>query len=142
MEIKDFSNDFLDDIMSIEEKSFKKPWTKEMFLSSVSNANTRFKIAFENGKPAGFCIYWTLCGETEILNIAVDPQFRRRSIAAGMLKYMEDDVKNENSRVVFLEVRQSNNAAVNLYFKFGFEKTGVRKKYYAGEDAIVLRKII
>jgi ribosomal-protein-alanine N-acetyltransferase len=142
MEIKDFSNDFLDDIMKIGLKSFKKPWTKDMFLSSASNENAHFKVAFENGKTAGFCIYWTLCGETEILNIAVDPQLRRRSIAASMLKYIENDAKNENSRAVFLEVRRSNKAAINLYLKFEFEKIGVREKYYSDEDAIILRKII
>ncbi|MDR2426376.1 MAG: ribosomal protein S18-alanine N-acetyltransferase [Endomicrobium sp.] len=142
MKIEDFSNDLIDDIMKIEWKSFKKAWTKDMFLSSASNKNTHFKVYFEDGKIAGFCIYWTFSGETEILNIAVDPDFRRRSIAKSMLKYMENDVKNEKSRTIFLEVRHSNAAAINLYLGFGFEKIGIRKKYYIDEDAIVLRKII
>jgi ribosomal-protein-alanine N-acetyltransferase len=142
MKITDFSNDFLDDIIAIEERSFKKPWTKEMFLSSLSNKKLRFKVALEDGKTAGFCLYWTIEGETEILNIAVDPLFRRRSIANNMLEYMEKDAKTENSKAVFLEVRESNAPAVNLYLSFGFQKIGIRKKYYVDEDAIVLRKII
>ena len=142
MEIKDFSNDFLDDIISIEEKSFKKPWTKDMFLSSSLNEKVKFKIVLEDGKTVGFCLYWTIEDESEILNLAVDPMMRRRSIARKMLEYMEHDIKKEKSQSVFLEVRQSNEPAINLYLSLGFEKIGLRKKYYIDEDAIVLRKII
>ena len=142
MEIKDFSNNHLDDIISIEKRSFKNPWTKEMFLSSANNKLVSFKIVFEDGVLAGYCLYWTVCGETEILSIAVDAVFRRRSLAKNMLAFMEEDSRRSGSEIVFLDVRESNIPAINLYLSFGFEKIGLRKKYYTDEDAIVLRKNI
>ncbi|MCL2143952.1 MAG: ribosomal protein S18-alanine N-acetyltransferase [Endomicrobia bacterium] len=142
MEIRDFLKDDIDDIILIEERSFKQPWTKAMFASSALNEKVRFKVALEEGQIAAFCIYLTIEGETEILSIAVDPQFRRRSIAKKMLEYMQNDVKTENPGNIFLEVRESNDAAQKLYLSFGFEKIGIRKAYYTDEDAIVLRKII
>ena len=142
MELIDFSPDFLNDIMSIEGQSFPNPWKEKMFLDSALNKFVKFKVALEDGEIAAFCIYSTIEGETEILNIAVDPRFRRRSIAKKMLEYAENDARKEKSKNIFLEVRESNKAAQNLYLSFGFEKAGIRKKYYAGEDAIVLRKAI
>jgi ribosomal-protein-alanine N-acetyltransferase len=142
MEIRDFLKNDIDDIILIEEKSFKRPWTKAMLTDSASNEKVRFKVALEEGKVAAFCIYRTIEGETEILSIAVEPRFRRRSVARRMLGYMENDVKKENSKNVFLEVRQSNAAAQKLYLSFGFEKIAIRRKYYTDEDAIVLRKRI
>lgn len=142
LQIGNFSDDFLNDIIEIEKRSFKKPWTEEMFLNSFLNKKVSFKVAFDNGKIAGFCLYWTIEGETELLNIAVDPLYRRRSIAKSMLEYMEKDIKKENSGIVFLEVRESNVAAISLYTSLGYRKAGIRKKYYVDEDAIVLRKII
>jgi len=142
LEIRDFSKDDIDDIISIEEQSFKKPWTKDMLMSSALNEKVSFKVALEGDKIAAFCIYLTIEGETEILNIAVHPDFRRRSIARTMLEYMENDAGKEKSKNIFLEVRESNGAAQNLYLSLGFEKIGIRKKYYTDEDAILLRKII
>jgi ribosomal-protein-alanine N-acetyltransferase len=58
-----------------------------------------------------------------------------------MLTDIKKESANKQSGVIFLEVRQSNNAAINLYKSFGFKEIGVRKKYYKNEDALVLRFI-
>ena len=142
MKIEDFSEESLDDIMEIAKSSFKRPRTRDMFLACAGNGAVKFKICRAGGKTAGFCIYSTVGPETELLNIAVLPPLRRRSIAKNMLAYMEKDIKKEDSHNIFLEVRKSNSAAINLYLSFGFAEIAVRKKYYGGEDAIVLRKTI
>lgn len=142
MEIKNFSNTFLDDIIKIEKQSFKNPWTKEMFLSSAKNEAVDFKVMAENGVVAGYCISQTVCDEMEILSIAVAPEFRRRSLGKDLLKSALEEAKNKKAATAFLEVRESNNIAINLYLSLGFDKIGIRKKYYTDEDAIVLRKII
>lgn len=142
MEIRDFSEEFLDDIIEIEKKSSKRPWTRDIFLASAANGTVKFKVCRAEGKTAGFFIYGTSGAETELLNIAVSPPFRRRSIAKNMLVYMEKDIEKEDSHNIFLEVRKSNFAAINLYLSSGFAEIAVRKKYYGGEDAIILRKTI
>ncbi|GHT05471.1 hypothetical protein AGMMS5026_03440 [Endomicrobiia bacterium] len=58
-----------------------------------------------------------------------------------MLADIKKESTNKQTGVIFLEVHQSNNAAINLYKSFGFKEIGVRKKYYKNEDALVLRLI-
>ncbi len=140
MELIDFSTSYLKDVIEIEKKSYERPWTEDMFLSSAGNALIEFKIAAENGKTVGYCVFWVVGDETEILNVAVDPQRRRQSFGKKMLEYVLEISRRKNSESVFLEVRRSNIAAISLYKSFGFAEIGVRKKYYVTEDAIILRK--
>lgn len=140
MEIVSFSNKYLKDIIDIEKESFKRPWTGDMFISSATNEAITFKAAVENGETAGFCIFWIVGGETEILNIAIAPKFRRKKFAQKLLEYIIESSHKQGSSAIFLEVRESNEPAINLYLSNGFEKIGIRKKYYIDEDAIVLRK--
>ena len=140
MEIVSFSNKYLKDIIDIEKESFERPWTRDMFISSATNEAITFKAAVENGETAGFCIFWIVGGETEILNIAIAPKFRRKKFAQKLLEYIIESSRKQGSSSIFLEVRESNEPAINLYLSNGFEKIGIRKKYYIDEDAIVLRK--
>ncbi|OEG70162.1 hypothetical protein ATZ36_01445 [Candidatus Endomicrobiellum trichonymphae] len=141
MKIINFSKRFLDDIAEIEKQSFVNPWTKEMLLDSAKNAAVKFKVLIENKTVAGYYIISTSADETEVLDIAVDPKFRKRSFGQAMLADIKKESNNKKSRVIFLEVRQNNNAAINLYKSFGFKEIGVRKKYYKNEDALVLKLI-
>ncbi|MCL2334468.1 MAG: ribosomal protein S18-alanine N-acetyltransferase, partial [Endomicrobia bacterium] len=136
MEIVNFSPDFLNDIIAIENGSFPRPWNEKMFLDSAANKGVEFKVAVENKKTAGYCLFWIAGGETEILNIAVAEEFRGRSFARNMLALVEKMSKEAGSGAIFLEVRENNKAAINLYLSSGFEKTGIRKKYYITEDAV------
>lgn len=140
MDIVDFANGHLKDIADIEIASFPRPWTEDMFLSSAANEIISFKVAVEGGETAGFCIFWVVGGETEILNIAVAPKFRGRKFGQKLLEYVCESAGSQKSHAVFLEVRESNDAAIKLYESNGFEKIGIRKKYYIDENAIVLRK--
>ena len=75
--------------------------------------------------------------ELEILNVAVDPRFRRRGLARKLMQALLDNYQG----TVFLEVRQSNLAARKLYHSLGFEVIAVRQSYYSdtGESAIVMK---
>ncbi|GHT05466.1 hypothetical protein AGMMS5026_03450 [Endomicrobiia bacterium] len=77
MKIVNFSERFLDDITEIEKQSFANPWTKEMLLDSAKNTAVKFKVLIENRTVAGYYIISTVADETELLDIAVDPKFRR-----------------------------------------------------------------
>ena len=144
MELIDFSPDFLNDIIAIENRSFPNPWKEKMFLDSAANKHVEFKVAVENEKIAGYCLFWILEAQTEILSIAVGLEFRRRSFAKQMLEYIIERSKEKGAECIFLDVRANNLPAVCLYGSFGFEKENIRKKYYTGtpggEDALILRK--
>ena len=90
-------------------------------------------------RVAGFVVARKLAeGEFEILNLAVDPEFHRRGVATFLLR----EVVERSPGSWFLEVRESNRAARNLYSKFGFQEVARRPKYYqdTGEDAVVMRR--
>ena len=137
MEIVNFEEKFLDDIIRIEKKSFINPWTRDMFLSSAKNSTVKFRILIKNKTVAGYYVISSVADETEILDIAVNPDFRKQSLGKSML----ENIKKEAAGKIFLEVRKSNVAALNLYKLFNFEEIAIRKRYYKNEDALMLRLI-
>ena len=96
-------------------------------------------IAFADSLPAGFCA-WRQSSpeEAEVLNLATDPAFRRRGIAAALLQVLGERAHGE----LFLEVSESNEAAISLYEKHGWRRMGIRKGYYENgrKDGIVMRR--
>jgi [ribosomal protein S18]-alanine N-acetyltransferase len=95
-------------------------------------------VATAEGRLSGFAVARrTAADEIEILNVAVDPPFRRRGIGRSLIR----ELIGKNPGVVFLEVRQSNIAARKLYHSLGFEAAGVRQDYYSQpvESAIVMK---
>jgi ribosomal protein S18 acetylase RimI-like enzyme len=96
-------------------------------------------IAVVGAKPAGFCAWWqNLPDEAELLNLAVDPDFRRQGVASALLTSLSSAARGE----IFLEVAETNTPAIGLYLRFGWEQTGIRKGYYSqGKiNAIVMKK--
>ena len=95
-------------------------------------------VATVQDRLAGFAVVRrTAADELEILNIAVDPPFRRRGVARCLMQQLLANFRGN----VYLEVRQSNLAARKLYHSLGFEAIGVRNHYYdsPGESAIVMK---
>ncbi|MDR1361132.1 MAG: ribosomal protein S18-alanine N-acetyltransferase [Rickettsiales bacterium] len=91
-----------------------------------------------------FVAWRAVLDEAELYHIAVHPDFRRGGIANSLLVCMENELKKQSVKKIFLEVRVSNKPAIELYKKNGYEQISVRKNYYYdnGEDAFVMSKII
>ena len=133
------SND-LADILSIEKKVFKHPWSKEQLsreLNSQPAAENYVMLA--RGNMIGYLFSHVVDDDVQILNIAIDIPFQHKGYGEQLLSYFLDQFNTDIS--IHLEVRKSNFPAINLYLKFGFHETGARKGYYAdGEDAIIMRR--
>ena len=133
------SND-LADILSIEKKVFKHPWSKEQLsweLDSQPAAENYVMIA--RGNMIGYLFSHVVDDDVQILNIAIDIPFQHKGYGEQLLSYFLDQFNTDIS--IHLEVRKSNFPAINLYLKFGFHETGTRKGYYAdGEDAIIMQR--
>lgn len=133
------SND-LADILSIEKKVFKHPWSKEQLsweLNSQPAAENYVMIA--RGNMIGYLFSHVVDDDVQILNIAFDIPFQHKGYGEQLLSYFLDQFNTDSS--IHLEVRKSNFPAINLYLKFGFHETGTRKGYYAdGEDAIIMQR--
>lgn len=132
----------LEEVLKIEGRSFRNPWSAGQFESELRNPVSRsFTLRMEGDGPqaiAAYIIFWVVHGEAHILNLAVRPEYRRMGMAAELLKAALDYMRGNMVFEVFLEVRRSNAAARGLYAKFGFREAYERKAYYGDEDAIVM----
>lgn len=132
----------LDEVLKIELDSFPNPWTRAQFESELKNAvSFSYTLKLPDSgteRLAAYIIFWVVHGEAHILNIAVGREFRRMGLAAQLLDTALYIMRRNMAYEVFLEVRKSNRAALNLYRKFGFKESFERKNYYGDEDAIVM----
>lgn len=131
-------------IWEIERLSFPAPWSLWCFLSELGNPNSSILLAGpprpQPWKTWGYIIYWVVAQEMHIMNLAVHPRYRRQGIARALLKEALSRARALGAQVSWLEVRPSNQPAQALYESFGFEKVGVRPRYYADnqEDALLM----
>lgn len=130
----------LDEVMLIERTSFPFPWSVGFFRQELQVACARSILVEVNGKIIGYVLFWVLPGAIDVHNIAVHVDYRRRGIAALLLRKVVDEAKRRSIVRVLLEVRKSNVPAQKLYEKSGFLTTGIRKGYYSdnGEDALAM----
>ncbi|MBI1911007.1 MAG: ribosomal protein S18-alanine N-acetyltransferase [Deltaproteobacteria bacterium] len=132
----------IDKVLEIERVSFPKPWTRGMFESEIRNPiSFALTLKVDEGgeeKLAAYIIFWVVHGEAHLLNVAVNPEYRRHGYATILLKTVLEQMKQSLVYEVFLEVRRSNKAARELYYKLGFKESFERKNYYGDEDAIVM----
>jgi [ribosomal protein S18]-alanine N-acetyltransferase len=94
--------------------------------------------ALDAPEPVAFLLAWAVADELHIINLATHPDKRRRGAGTALLRTLVDYAKSQRVRLVLLEVRRSNRAAIQLYRAHGFSAIGVRCRYYAdnAEDAI------
>lgn len=140
IEIIELREEHLDDVMIIENLSFKIPWSRNSFLEELSNDLAIYYAAVFNGRVIGYGGLWRIFDEGHITNIAVHPEFRRCKAASEILDKMIAMCDQNGIKSLTLEVRKSNLPAQKLYEKYGFRIEGIRKRYYtdSGEDAYIM----
>lgn len=132
----------VDEVLKIEEQAYgDHHWSKDSFYGELSNNLAHYYSAYDlEGSLVGYAGSWRILDEAHITTIAVKSEFKRRKIGEALLnKILEDCYKNE-IKYITLEVRTSNNAAIKLYEKYGFQSLGTRKGYYQNnnEDALIM----
>lgn len=127
-------------ITQIEQLSFSSPWSKQSFYEELENSLARYWVwEREGGIVGGYLGSWIIMDEVQITNIAIHPDYRRERGAYLLLEHMFAYIKKENLFSAALEVRPSNEPAIRLYQKFGFQEIGRRVGYYQDnhEDALI-----
>lgn len=125
----------------IERDSFEAPWSADEITRDVTaGGNVYIAVALADEERAGYAEIRMIAGEGQIYNIAIAPEFRREGIGEALLRHMIDKADADGCKLVTLEVRSGNEAAMELYKKLGFREVGRRKGYYAkgGEDAVLM----
>jgi ribosomal-protein-alanine N-acetyltransferase len=130
----------LDAILAIEARCYPRPWPRAAFESELGSATGGIAVGGSDVTIAGYLVYRIVTDEAEILNLAVDPPFRRSGQARALVRHLLGEARTAGCRKVWLEVRRSNQAAERLYRSVGFREAAVRRAYYQdnGEDALVL----
>ena len=129
-------------VAALEKLCFSDPWSETSIASELENPLSLWLIAEENGAVCGYVGSQTVLDETDMMNIAVHPDCRRKGIAAALITELVSRLKARGSRVLRLEVRESNFSAIALYEALGFTQLGLRKNYYRNpkENALILGK--
>lgn len=132
-------------VCEIERHSFPTmPWSFSMFVLELSKRGSiNLAATLPRGRIAGFLICSRLAHVWHIMNIAVEPTYRRRGIATAMISHLLREADRDGAQYT-LEVRQSNRAALAMYAAYGFVAVGRRFRYYrdTGEDAIIMWRTI
>lgn len=129
-------------IAELEKICFSAPWSERSIASELDNKLSCWLVAVEGDQVAGYIGSQTVCGETDMMNVAVHPSHRRKGIAEKLILALVEELKGMESRCLTLEVRASNVPAISLYEKLDFSEIGRRKNYYRNpkEDALIMRK--
>ncbi|HVH51413.1 MAG TPA: ribosomal protein S18-alanine N-acetyltransferase [Gaiellaceae bacterium] len=136
----------LKEIEEIERRSYPTPWSRSMFAGELAKPSSicigAFEGDVEDGKLCGYLVVSRYVDAWHVMNIAVDPEQRGRGIATMLLERLFELTADDARRGYTLEVRVSNETAINLYERLGFESRGIRRGYYTDnrEDALIMWK--
>ena len=129
-------------VAELEKLCFSDPWSENSVASELKNPLSLWLIAEEDGVVCGYVGSQTVLGETDMMNIAVHPDCRRKGVASALITELICRLKGQGSHILRLEVRESNAPAIALYKAMGFTQLGLRKNYYRNpkENALILGK--
>jgi [ribosomal protein S18]-alanine N-acetyltransferase len=127
-------------IEAIEQRAYPTPWSRSMFASELAKPTSICLGAFEGEDLVGYVINSRYVDAWHVMNVAVEPEHRGRGIATALLERLFDVTRDDERRGYTLEVRVSNDHAIRLYEKLGFERRGIRRGYYTDnrEDALIM----
>ena len=142
MRIANMTSDHVAQVAALEAICFADPWSEKSVASELTNPLALWLVALEGDRVAGYVGSQSVMGESDMMNVAVHPDYRRRGIAEQLCLGLVEALKERGNHCLTLEVRASNEPAKALYEKLGFVQVGLRKNYYRNprEDACILRK--
>ena len=142
MEIRKMPAREVPQVAELEKLCFAMPWSEKSVAGELDNPLALWLVAMDGESLAGYVGSQTVMDETDMMNLAVAPQFRRQGVGEALVNALTASLKELGSRCLTLEVRASNEAARALYGKLGFTEIGRRRGYYRDprEDALILRK--
>ena len=129
-------------VAALEAVCFRDPWSERSVASELTNPLSCWLVAVDGETVLGYIGSQTVLDESDVMNVAVHPDHRRKGIAQALVTALADALRERGSCKLTLEVRSSNASAISLYEKLEFRQIGLRKNYYRNpkEDALILQK--
>jgi len=134
----------LDEVMAIELEAFSLPWSRDSYLGELRNSFANYLVCDYAGEVAGYAGIWVVFEEAHITNVAVAKAYRSQGIGLALMAEAEKIAREKKATRILLEVRPSNEVALNMYESLDYIQTGLRKGYYSdnGEDALIMTKYL
>jgi ribosomal-protein-alanine N-acetyltransferase len=129
LEIRRLTYSDLPHVIAIERRAFPTPWSLSMFVLELSKPSGICLAAVEHGRLRGYLVCSRYDTVWHLMNVAVDPKHRREGIASTLMTHLFDTADRPHEQYT-LEVRESNDAAIALYERFGFRGAGPPRAYY------------
>ena len=139
MPIRPMTETDLSEVLKLQATLAFQDWNEKQFLSELHASYALCLVDEEDGSLAGYAIFHLMGSDSELLSIAVAPQFQRRGLASRLLTEGLKKLSQADD-ACFLEVRQGNSSAQALYQKHGFVEFGKRKNYYSDGETAILYK--
>ena len=129
-------------VAALEKLCFRDPWSENSVASELNNPLSLWLVAVDGERVAGYVGSQTVMEESDMMNVAVHPDYRKQGIATALIVGLVEELRKRGSRCLTLEVRASNETAISVYRKLDFQEVGRRKNYYRNprEDALIMRK--
>jgi ribosomal-protein-alanine N-acetyltransferase len=137
-------------LAALEAACFTHPWTEAQVRDEIARIPPDMVLVLEGPVSAGernaairaYGSFRLVIDELHVMNVAVDPRWRRLGLARRLLTFAMDEAAGAGARRALLELRAGNHAALTLYESLGFARLGVRHDYYSApaEDALVLAR--
>lgn len=131
-------------VSAVDQKCFNDPWSTKLIQKELENDFAYYAVVLCQDKIVGFIGVWFVIDDVQIMNVAVDPSYQSLGVGTMMMNHITDLAQQKNMYTMTLEVRVSNEKAIRLYKKYGFEIVYTREKYYSdnNEDAYVMYKYV
>jgi ribosomal-protein-alanine N-acetyltransferase len=131
----------LSGMVEVERACFNDPWSTRAIREAMQTETALVLVAENGSSVLGFVLARRSGPEAEILDLAVLPRARRKGVARGLLRAVQSRLQGTGVDEIYLEVRESNRAAISLYEGEGYRPVGLRHRYYRNppENALVLR---
>ena len=143
MMIVSMTSDHVAQVAELERICFgTEAWSEKSVASELNNPLSFWLVAVDGERVAGYVGSQTVLDESDMMNVAVHPDYRKQGIATALIVGLVEELRKKGSRCLTLEVRASNENAILVYQKLNFQEVGRRKNYYRNprEDALILRK--
>jgi len=142
MQFSEFKENDLSMIELIENEVHAYPWTRGNFLDSIKSNHTCLMMKL-NGEIIGYTVFMFVLDECHLLNMSIKKNMQKQGYGSHLLNEVIRRANLAYSKTIYLEVRVSNQAAIYLYDKHGFNEMSIRKDYYRAkkgrEDAVLMR---
>jgi len=144
-DIQKMTPEDLDEVLAIEVSGSSTPWSRRMFSEEMQNPGSCcfvIRIEIELKQPViGFICFRNIAEESELLNLAVHPHYRRLGVGRKLMQFYIDFSSQRGVKTFYLEANSSNERAIRLYQHFSYQSFGMRKKFYQKRfDALLMTK--